>query len=259
MILPYVLVLDFIQRLLDQNASNQAHSKRALDLCCGPGHFTRMLAGNLHFGEVIGVDLSEPMLMKASENAQREKLSDRLKYIKSDVSSLESIDSKSVDVVSFMDGAHHLSSPQDVTKVLKEADRVTRSDGIIVLLDPVRPSTESTASLYHRIAGQSYLRMGLSFFNKDFRDSLFASWSPEELFQAIPRDTKRKWVQLVPFGFPAFQIVIGLPEGRDGIFVSKGLSQSTLQGLIPKEWKADWNMLRFSFRFAKRKVLDQIP
>jgi ubiquinone/menaquinone biosynthesis C-methylase UbiE len=249
MVLPYVLVMDFVYRL-----TNKDDPKKALDLCCGPGHFTRMLAKHLKCHEVIGVDLSEPMLKKAQDNAQSEKLSEVLRYVKSDVASLDSIESKSMDIVSFMDGAHHMSSIQDVTKILKEADRVAKPEGIVILLDPVRPKTVSTTNLYHRIAGKPYVDLGLSYFNKDFYDSLLASWSPDELFESIPKDTSRKWVQLVPFGFPAFQIVLGLPAGQDEIFAGKGLPRTLLSCLIDPEWKADWNLLKFSFRLAKQKV-----
>lgn len=226
----------------------------ALDLCCGPGHFTRMLVKNLDCQEVIGVDLSEPILQKAQENSQEENLTAKLKYLNSDVASLRTIPSASMDVVSFMDGAHHMDSLQTVEQVLREADRVAKADGIIILLDPVRPKTQATADLYHRIAGQAYIDLGLDFFNKDFRDSIHASWTTQELFQAIPKETNRKWIQLVPFGFPAFQIILGVPAGRENLFLSVGMLPSAISKLIPAEGKADWQMLRMSFCLAKQKI-----
>jgi len=249
MILPYVLILDMVRRLIDKD-----HDIRALDLCCGPGHFTRMLAKNFDCQEVIGVDLSEPMLEKAKENAGKENLSEKLRYLKSDVAALKAIESHSMDLVSFMDGAHHMNSVEQVTKILSEAHRVAKPDGVIILLDPVRPKTTSTANLYHRIAGQAYVDRGLVHFNQDFHDSIFASWSLKELFQAIPQDTNRKWVQLIPFGFPAFQIIIGLPEGREKLFVSQGLPSAAIINMIPAEGKSDWSLLKMSFRFAKQKI-----
>lgn len=253
MILPYVLVLDMIHRMTTKRTD-----LRTIDLCCGPGHFTRMLAKNMDIRESIGVDLSEPMLKKAQENAERENLVSQLNYLKSDVAELKAIESNSMDIVSFMDGAHHMNSVAQVTKILAEANRVAKSDGLIILIDPVRPRTTSTANMYHRIAGQPYIDMGLHAFNKDFHDSLLASWSEEEMFQAIPRDTKRKWVQLIPFGFPSFQIVVGLPEGRDELFVSEGLKSSIINDLIPAEGVGDWRMLALSFRLAKVKTLNPL-
>lgn len=251
MILPYILVLDMVHRLMGA----ERPAIKAIDLCCGPGHFTRMLAKNLKCDEVIGIDLSEPMLKKARENAKEEMLSSKTKYLKSDVADLKAIPSKSMDLVSFMDGAHHMGSLQQVTKILEEADRVCKPDGAIVILDPVRPKTQSTANLYFRIAGEDYVQKNMPHFNKDFQDSLFASWSQDELFQAIPQNTKRRWVQLNPFGFPAFQIIIGLPEGQAELVLSEGLSRSLVSRLVPKSGKGDWQMLKLSFKMASKRTL----
>lgn len=250
MVLPYVLVLDYVNGIMNGSPS----SKAALDLCCGPGHFTRLLAKHLNGQMVIGVDLSEPMLKKAQENADAERLSHALSYLKCDVTSLHPIQSKSMDIVTFMDGAHHMPSIQKVTEILKEADRVAKPEGVIILLDPVRPKTSAIANLYHRIAGQPYLDLGLTHFNKDFYDSLMASWTAKEMFEAIPKDTCRKWVQIVPFGFPSFQIVIGLPENQRDALVNRGLVHSAFSHLVPKKWTSDWEMLQLSFRLAKQKV-----
>lgn len=250
MVVPYVLILDLVRRLTRGNTNPQ---KRAVDLCCGPGHFTRMLARHLHVSEVIGVDLSEPMLEKAQENATKENLNGQTKYIKSDVSDLQSLATHSMDIVSFMDGAHHMSSVQAVSSILKEADRVAKPEGLIIVLDPVRPKTLKTANLYHRIAGEAYEKKGLTYFNKDFHDSLLASWSFEELYSAIPQETNRQWVQLIPFGFPAFQVIVGLPAGQDKVFASKGLAKDLISQLIPSEGKADWEMLKTSFRLAEQR------
>ncbi|MBC7466527.1 MAG: class I SAM-dependent methyltransferase [Bdellovibrio sp.] len=252
MILPYVLVLDMIARLTDTKGLSFQESKKAIDLCCGPGHFTRLLASYGNCGEVTGVDLSEPMLEVAASNARKENLENKLTYIKSDVMSLEAIPSNSLDIVSFMDGAHHMNSINDVKKILTEAARVAKSSGLIVLLDPVRPKNLATADLYEKISGESYVEMGLTHFMKDFHDSIHASWKADELFEAIPTNTNRKWIQLVPFGFPAFQIVIGLPEGQTSLNQGKGLSAEAIAELIPKKYKADWDMLKLSFSLAKK-------
>lgn len=66
--LPYILALDTVHRVL---GSEQGASRKAADLCCGPGHFTRMLVQHLNFAQVTGVDLSQPMLNIARQNAQR--------------------------------------------------------------------------------------------------------------------------------------------------------------------------------------------
>lgn len=252
MILPYVLVLDMVHRLFSNSSANP---KAAVDLCCGPGHFTRMISKSLNCNSIIGVDLSEPMLIKAKENSIKERIPDYVQYIKSDVSELTAIASNTKDLVSFMDAAHHMSSLEQVSKTLKEADRIAKPDGLIILIDPVRPKTDRVAKLYHKIAGQAYVDLGLHYFNQDFRDSLYASWTSEELFTAIPRDTNRKWVQLTPFGFPSFQIVIGLPKGREDLFVNQGLTAKQIRDLIPADAKTDWNLLKLTFLLASKKIV----
>lgn len=252
MVLPYVLVLDMIVRLTGPKGFSFLDQRKAIDLCCGPGHFTRLLARYANYDQVTGVDLSEPMLEVAKANARKEKLGFNLNYIKSDVMNLESIPSGSLDIVSFMDGAHHMNSIDDVRKILTEATRVAKSTGVIILLDPVRPKNLATANLYENISGESYVELGLKHFAKDFHDSIHASWKTEELFEAIPNNSKRKWTQLVPFGFPAFQIIIGLPEGQEKLWTNKGLPKDIIDKLIPKKYKADWDMLKLSFKLAKK-------
>jgi ubiquinone/menaquinone biosynthesis C-methylase UbiE len=250
MILPYLLMLDIVKRA----SSPKGHIKEAIDLCCGPGHFTRLLAQHLNYQNVTGVDLSDPMLEIAAKKSAEMRLSDKTNYLKSDVANLRSVADKSKDLVSFMDGAHHMITLNQVRDILKEAERVVKSDGLIVVLDPVRPKTKKVAEMYLEIAGQPYVDLGLHHFNKDFRDSVYASWTPEELHETIPQDTKRKWVQLIPFGFPAFQIIVGLPEGRSELFVNEdGLSKELLKKLVPVEGKADWNLLKLSFQLATKK------
>jgi hypothetical protein len=76
------------------------------------------------------------------------------------------------------------------------------------------------------------------------------------MFKAIPTDTNRKWIQLIPFGFPSFQVLIGVPEGREQTFVNKGLDGDVIKKLIPADAKGDWIMLKLSFLLAKQKVLN---
>lgn len=250
MMFPYLIVLDLVHRV-----RSSKNSRLALDLCCGPGHFTRMLVNHLNCDHVWGADLSKGMLEHAKTNAQQENLEKKLSYVNMDVTRLDRFESKSFDLVSFMDGAHHMNSLEEVAKILQEADRVTKPDGMIICLDPIRQKTEKISDQYHKVVGKSYLDQGLVHFNQDFYDSIRASWTPDELFTAIPKNSKRKWVQLIPFGLPVFQVIIGLPEGRENIFVRESLPQAIFSKLMPKHGKADWNFLKFSFQFAKKRFV----
>lgn len=121
------------------------------------------------------------------------------------------------------------------------------------MLDPVRPKSDNIANLYEDISGESYIEMGLPHFMKDFHDSIHASWTTDELYQAIPSNSNRNWVQIIPFGFPSFQIIIGLPEGENKMPDGQGLSSTVIEKLIPKKFKPDWDMLKLSFSLAKKR------
>jgi len=55
-----------------------------LDMACGPGNFTRPLARSVgKNGMAIGADLSRPMLLKAVEEARKEKL-ENIHFVRSD-------------------------------------------------------------------------------------------------------------------------------------------------------------------------------
>lgn len=250
MVLPYAIAMNTVYRAMGQKVP-----KRALDLCCGPGHFTGFLATYFGCEKVKGVDLSDAMLHRARENAVSAGLSQVAEFQKGDVTNLDHCDSKSFDVVTFMNGAHHLNSLADVTQVLMEAERVATSEGLIMVMDPVRQKTDKITKLYHQVAGRSYLDQGLAHFNEDFHSSICASWSPEELISAVPKNSQRKWVQLTPFGLPTFQIILGLPVGREQVFIREPLSQEVLNSMIPKNLKAEWQMLKLSFNLASKKVI----
>ena len=85
---------------------------------------------------------------------------------------------------------------------------------LVMLMDLVRLRTAGITERYINIIGHDYIERGLPNFFDDFRNSMYASYTPEELREAIPRNTARCWCQLVPRGLPGAQIIFGLPEGR---------------------------------------------
>jgi ubiquinone/menaquinone biosynthesis C-methylase UbiE len=246
MMLPYVQALDTIHRI-----QGKKEMKQAIDLCSGPGHFSRLLAKQKEIKNVTCVDLSEPMLSYAERNAEREKLLAKMHFIKNDVTKLDSIQNESIDLTTFLNGAHHFNSIDEVKKVLIEAERITKADGLIYVMDPVRQKNKKISDMYFNISGEDYVRKGMNFFNKDFYNSLLASFRPQEFIHAIPENSKRQWVLIVPFGVPSFQILIGLSKDQKKLFQHSGSSISYIKTLIPEESLADWKMFNFSFRFGR--------
>lgn len=246
MMLPYVLVLEMIHRV-----QGEREIAKAIDLCCGPGHFTRLLAKQSYIKEATGLDLSAPMLEYARDNAVKENLSQKMDFRISDVTKLVDEKAKSYDLVTFLNGAHHFNSIEDVKITLVAAERIVKDDGVIIVLDPVRQKNKKISDLYYQLSGEDYVRKGMSYFNIDFYNSLLASWRTDEFFTAIPNDSTKEWVQVIPFGVPTFQLLIGIPKGKKELFTHGGLTSSAIKSLIPKESLLDWKMLRLSFKFAK--------
>src|SRR5438477_7269882 len=70
----------------------------ALDLACGPGHFTLCLARYLGYTSVTGVDLAEPMVGTGNSNAAKLGLASQVRFVVGDATRLTSIASQSMDL-----------------------------------------------------------------------------------------------------------------------------------------------------------------
>lgn len=247
MVLPYVLALNTLYRVLGDRRVG-----RTLDLCCGPGHFTRMLGGRAEYEEVVGLDLSDLMLDHARKNVEVARPAGKITFTKKDVSRLDGVSTSSVDVTTFLNGAHHFPTIEAVKGVLQEADRVTKADGAILVMDPIRQKNQSLSDFYVEVGGEDYVKKGLTNFNLDFRNSILASWRVDEFRGVIPEKTSRRWIQVVPFGVPTFQLLVGLPVGQEEPFVGRGLKTEEIKALIPLEYHFDWFMFNLTFRLGKK-------
>ncbi len=236
-------------------ALENAAGGTALDLACGPGHYTLCLARYLGLGQVTGIDLSPGMIETASRNASQQGLSDRVQFRVGDATHLEDCNSGEAELTTFTDAAHHMPDLETVGKVLREMDRITRAEGLVMLMDLVRLRTAELTERYVHTLGHDYVERGLPSFFEDFRNSMYAAWTADELHQAIPRDTARTWCHIVPRGLPTIQIVLGLPVGRKRPFVRSGLPWTPEENPVPKEMRADWRLLRLSLRFAARSYI----
>lgn len=224
----------------------------AIDLACGPGHYTLCLARYLDFNSVIGVDLSPGMVSAATKNAAEHQLQDRVSFQQGSVLELEDIDDDQFDLASFTGAAHHLSGVDDVGRVLVQMDRIAKPEGLVMLMDLVRLRTAGITERYVDIIGHDYVERGLPNFFDDFRNSMYAAFTPEELSEAIPKNTARRWCQLVPRGLPGAQIIFGLPEGRTELFLRDGMPWPSGQGPVPKEMRGEWWFLSTTLGVARR-------
>ena len=207
--LSYEVALGVIGRLC-----HKRELARAMDLGCGPGHFTLCMARGLPLREIVGIDLSPQMIALARENAVKAGLHERVSFQVADITSrLADCPQGTLDLCTFTNAAHHLPDLAAVRSVLSEMDRVVKPEGLVFVMDLVRLKNGPLMEKYVRVVGRDYREMGLEVFLEDFRNSMYAAWNPEELVAAVPKGSSRRWFHILPPGLPPLQILVGVPPG----------------------------------------------
>lgn len=100
----------------------EVNGKKVLDLACGEGYNTRLLASK--GAQVIGVDATRSLLLRAEEEETRKPLG--IKYYLRDASCLEGISSSAFDVVTCFMALMDIKNYQEA---IAEAARVLKSGG----------------------------------------------------------------------------------------------------------------------------------
>lgn len=213
-------------------------ARSALDLACGPGHYTLYLANYLGYEQVTGIDLSPAMIQAATQNAKAQGLEERVKFHLGDITRLDLLVKEAVDLTCFMHGAHHMPDLPTVAKVLREMDRITKPEGLIMVMDLHRLRTAALTENYLSTFGRDYIQRGFSKFFDDFHHSMYAAWTAQELRSALPPESRRWWCHCVPLGLPTTQIILGLPMGRKQAFIRPCLSTKWNPQIL--EWLPRW-------------------
>lgn len=108
-----------------------------LDLACGTGDFSQLVARQLPEARVIAVDLTEPMLSLARNRGVRE-------AVCGDATSLPFADA-SFDCVFI---GYGLRNFPDLRSAVREIERVTRPGGLMVSLDFFLPQNEALRRIF---------------------------------------------------------------------------------------------------------------
>lgn len=251
----YAIGLTVIHRARPQVADQPT---KALDLACGPGLYTLCLQTYLKYGNTIGIDLSANMIDIARKNAREKNLEAQVLFRLGNICDLTQIDNDVFDLTSFADAAHHMPDLATVGKVLCEMDRVTKPDGLVMVMDLARLRTGPLTEKYVEIIGANYLKMGLPYFYNQFRDSMYAAWTYSELASAIPKDSDRVWCHLVSKQLPALQVILGLPVGRQQAFIRGGYPWRRQDCPVPKNYKLDWLVAQATLFAAAAKYIPAI-
>ncbi|GAA3672053.1 hypothetical protein GCM10022224_040290 [Nonomuraea antimicrobica] len=125
---------------------------RALDFGCGAGRLTSALAR--HFSEVVGVDISEPMLQQAR---RLDRSGGRVRFVHRTAPDLACFDDESFDLVYTDRVLQHLP-PELARDYLRELLRVARPGGAVVVGIPDR-AKNPLVGLAARVIPQSLLRL----------------------------------------------------------------------------------------------------
>lgn len=129
---------------------------RVLDFGCGAGRLSNALAA--HFDEVVGVDISAPMLAEAR---RLERGGGRISFLLNDTPDLSAFDDDSFDLVYTDLVLQHL--PPDLARgYLTEFARVVRPGGAMVIGMPARERRTVKGALF-RYAPRWALRFGQRF------------------------------------------------------------------------------------------------
>jgi ubiquinone/menaquinone biosynthesis C-methylase UbiE len=102
-----------------------------LDVGCGSGATNRVLAQQFPDSQIVGIDLSEPLLRLAREGAGAANLGERVRFERADVQEMP-YDEDSFDVVINTNMVHLVEDP---IRMLDEIERVLVPGGFLFIAD----------------------------------------------------------------------------------------------------------------------------
>ncbi|HIK36641.1 MAG: bifunctional demethylmenaquinone methyltransferase/2-methoxy-6-polyprenyl-1,4-benzoquinol methylase UbiE [Geminocystis sp.] len=128
------LGLHRVWKQMTVNWSNPDPAGIAIDLCCGTGDLTFLLAKKIKKGKVIGVDFSPRLLAVAREKARRRGY-DKIEWLEADVLKLPFPDN-SIDCITM---GYGLRNVVDIPAGMREIWRVLKPGKKAAILDFHRP------------------------------------------------------------------------------------------------------------------------
>ena len=153
-------------RLAEYATAGLAHPEKAIaiDVACGPGTFTRPLAGRV--GKAIGVDSTPAMVEKARAEAARDGITN-IEFVCGDIYALP-FPNEFAEIIACGYAFHHMTEPAralaEMVRVFKHGGRIAITDIIVPegcdgdfqdkverVRDPSHTSTQSIAS-FHKMA-----------------------------------------------------------------------------------------------------------
>jgi ubiquinone/menaquinone biosynthesis C-methylase UbiE len=155
-------------------------SGRVLDIGTGSGLLAIEMAKakNCNF-EIVAVDISENMILKAKENARRAGVADKIKFMVATAATIPFADN-SFDIVISYASLHHWFEP---VTVLNEVSRVTGENGSAVIRDNKR--------VYQNPVWKAVIWLMTRFMNRRHRENwpkaILASYTVPEVREMLSR------------------------------------------------------------------------
>jgi len=139
-----ILTLGRVDKAYDRLASHIKKGQRVLDLGGGTGALTLRAAQK--DAKVKGIDVSSQMLEIAQERARKAGLAQNIELSEMGVAELGSEESESYDVVTSGLCFSELTD-DELTYALKEAERILKPGGLLLVADEVQPRSISKRAL----------------------------------------------------------------------------------------------------------------
>ncbi|MFH0951306.1 MAG: class I SAM-dependent methyltransferase [bacterium] len=124
-----------------QLASQLVKNKVVLDVACGSGYGSRLLA-QAQAQQVVGVDIDA----KTVQQAQKKYPANNLQYITDSAETLQKLQSKSFDVVVSFETIEHLQNYQSYLQALR---RVMKDDGTAIISTPNKTAFTEVNNPFH--------------------------------------------------------------------------------------------------------------
>jgi len=118
-------------------------NKRVLDYCCGNGGVSFRIA-KMGAAEVVGIDISDISIENAKKQAEKEGLSEQVKFLVMDAENMEFMDNY-FDVIYESGVLHHL----DLQKAYSEIARILKPDGQCLCIEAL--GHNPIINMYRRI------------------------------------------------------------------------------------------------------------
>ena len=127
----YNRTIDFCQRLALEPWLNVAPGTRVLDVGCGVGRWSRLLAARGAL--VTGIDLSATMVEQAKRRAAQGGLSERCRFMVQDTAALKT--GERFDLVLGVTVLQHILDPGSLRAALRAMQEHMANDGRMILLE----------------------------------------------------------------------------------------------------------------------------